>query len=62
MGNFIIKCKAKEIGMQLLEHSRKMMIDSIEANGRTSLMTVKLSQELDKLIVREQLKKAAYEV
>lgn len=56
MGNFIIQCKSKEVGKQLMEYFRKMLVNSIETNGRESAATVKLSQELDNLIVREQIK------
>jgi len=35
-----------------MEELREKLIKSIEENGRTSHITVHLSQELDKLIVR----------
>jgi hypothetical protein len=36
---------------EIMEELREKLIKSIEENGRTSLITVHISQELDRLIV-----------
>ncbi len=43
-------------GSEVMEELREKLIESIEENGKESLITIKLSQELDKLVVKEQLK------
>lgn len=40
-----------------MEELREQLIESIFKNGRTSDKTIRLSQELDKIIVEEQKKK-----
>ena len=40
-----------------MEELREQLIESIFKNGRTSDKTLKLSQELDKIIIIEQQKK-----
>ena len=40
-----------------MEELREKLIESIFKNGRTSEITIKLSQELDKIMVIEQKKK-----
>lgn len=40
-----------------MEELREKLVESIFKNGRTSDITIKLSQQLDKIIVEEQKKK-----
>lgn len=48
--------KLKNQLLQAIEKSRQLMIDSIHRNGLTHKETVRLSQELDSLIMLHQQK------
>lgn len=60
MQEFVIKCSAKNLGEKITEHFKSKLNECIETNGRTSLIAVRESQELDKLVVKEQLKRVNY--
>jgi hypothetical protein len=52
----MIRCKAKDICMEITNHFKKNLNKYLESNATLNDASIKLSQELDKLIVREQLK------
>lgn len=56
MKGFMIRCKAKDICMEITNHFKKNLNKYLESNATLNDASIKLSQELDKLIVREQLK------
>lgn len=56
MQGFVIKCKSKNVGEKIIEHFKKKLNECIDFNGITSLITLKESQEVDKLVVKEQLR------
>lgn len=57
MQGFVIKCKAESVGEKITEHFKKKLNECIDFNGLTSLITLKESQEVDMLVVREQLRR-----
>lgn len=62
MTGFLIQCKAKDIGESITNYFKKNLNEYLESNTTLNDRSIKLSQELDKLVVREQLKRAsAYE-
>lgn len=59
MKGFMIHCKAKDIGMELTNHFKRDLNEHLSSNSTLNDKSIKLSQELDNLIVREQLKKVS---
>ena len=53
MKGFVIKGTAKEIKSKIVDHFKDSLNRCIEINGTLAPITIKLSQELDKLIVAE---------
>ena len=57
MKAFLICGKAKDIGNVITDHFKNNLNKCINANGLKADITIRLSQELDMLVVKEQLKK-----
>lgn len=53
MKNFIVKCKTKDLGKAQINILRNELHNSIKNKGTLHEETIKISQELDKLIVLE---------
>lgn len=56
MKGFMIHCKAKDLGIEITNHFKKNLNEYLESNTTLNDTSIKLSQELDNLIVREQIK------
>lgn len=57
MKGFLICCKAKDIGMKITDHFKNNLNEHLNSNTLLNSTSIKLSQELDMLVVREQMKK-----
>lgn len=57
MKGFLICCKAKDIGMKITDHFKNNLNEHLNSNTLLDSTSIKLSQELDRLVVKEQLKK-----
>ncbi|EHI98011.1 Sporulation stage 0, Spo0E-like regulatory phosphatase [Clostridium sp. DL-VIII] len=56
MQGFLVGIKGNQLE-KAIEEVREKMHTSINVNGKLSPVTIKLSQELDKLVVAEQLRR-----
>ena len=56
MKGFMIHCKAQDIGLEITNHFKKNLNEYLESNATLNDNSIKLSQELDNLIVKEQIK------
>lgn len=59
MNGFIIHCKAKNVGIEITNHFKKNLNKHLESNEPLDNTSIKLSQESDMLIVREQSKRVS---
>lgn len=57
MKGFVIKCTAQNIGEKITEHFRSKLNEHLNSNNLLDTSSIKLSQELDMLVVKEQIKK-----
>ena len=57
MSGFVIKCKAQKIGEKITEHFKSKLNEHLNSNALLDSSSIKLSQELDMLVVKEQIKK-----
>ncbi|OOM74560.1 hypothetical protein CLPUN_38010 [Clostridium puniceum] len=60
MTGFMVRCKAKDIGEAITNHFKNNLNNYLEVNATLNNESIRLSQELDNLIVREQRKKVTY--
>lgn len=57
MQGFVIKCTTQNIGEKITEHFKSKLNEHLNSNTPLDSKSIKLSQELDRLVVREQMKR-----